>query len=301
MPRPLKIIGIVVGAVVGVLVLAIAVLYFVGSHQINRQHVVPDIAIAVLPDSAHIARGSHLAHAVTGCTECHGADLGGTVMADVPPFFLAAPNITRGKGGRADTLTDVDFERALRFGVRRDGQSLIVMPSETFAHLTDLDLQSIIAFVRSVPAVDRELPRASIRFLGRVLLGAGQFPVLAAPLAAKEKPHALMEPAPTAEYGRYLVAIAGCRGCHGPSLAGGMVAAGKPGAIASANLTPAGRLGTWSEEDFMRTLRTGKKPDGIPLNETMPWKVYGQMTDDELHAIVRYLRTVPRVETPTRK
>ena len=35
-------------------------------------------------------------------------------------------------------------------------------------------------------------------------------------------------PGPTAEYGGYLAMVAGCKGCHGPGLSGGKIAAGDP-------------------------------------------------------------------------
>jgi hypothetical protein len=61
-----------------------------------------------------------------------------------------------------------------------------------------------------------------------------------------------------------------------------------------ANLTPdESGLKAWSEADFIRAIREGKRPDGSAISEYMPWKAYGQMSDDELKAIFAYLRTVP--------
>ena len=92
---------------------------------------------------------------------------------------------------------------------------------------------------------------------------------------------------------RYLAIVAGCKGCHGPDLSGGKIAAGDPSWGPAANLTPSGNLGKWTEAQFVATLRTGKRPDGIALKEPMPWKIVGHMTDDELHAVWLYLRSVP--------
>jgi hypothetical protein len=64
-----------------------------------------------------------------------------------------------------------------------------------------------------------------------------------------------------------------------------------------ANLTPHETgLKTWSESDFIRALREGKRKDGTAINTMMPWKSYGQMTDTELKAVWAYLQTVPALE-----
>jgi len=91
--------------------------------------------------------------------------------------------------------------------------------------------------------------------------------------------------------GRYLADIAGCHGCHGTGLSGGPVA-GPPGLPPASNLTTAG-IGDWTEADFVRAMRNGRRPDGSSLDPFMPWEVFGKMTDDELHALWLYLRSVP--------
>ena len=63
--------------------------------------------------------------------------------------------------------------------------------------------------------------------------------------------------------------------------------------ILTPNLTPGGELGFWSEEDFIATLRTGVTPGGKQLRSEMPWKYFGQMTDEELKAVWMYLRSLP--------
>ena len=103
---------------------------------------------------------------------------------------------------------------------------------------------------------------------------------------------------PTVEYGQYLVSVGGCRGCHGPTLVG---APGHgPDEPNAPNITPAGAIGKWSEADFTRAIRTGTRPDGTKISEAMPWKSMSRHTDEELHAIWLYLRTVPPVESPAR-
>ncbi|HEX6034862.1 MAG TPA: hypothetical protein VFY83_10525, partial [Anaerolineales bacterium] len=59
------------------------------------------------------------------------------------------------------------------------------------------------------------------------------------------------------------------------------------------NLTMGGEMRSWSEEDFMKTLRTGVTPGEHQLKDVMPWKYFGQMTDDELKAVWLYLQSLP--------
>jgi cytochrome c553 len=79
-----------------------------------------------------------------------------------------------------------------------------------------------------------------------------------------------------------------CTGCHGPSYSGGPGSDGLP----AANITPTG-IGHYTEEDFMRALRTGERPHGgAKLRAEMPWKFYGTMTDAELQSVWAFLKTV---------
>jgi cytochrome c553 len=82
------------------------------------------------------------------------------------------------------------------------------------------------------------------------------------------------------------VEAAGCRGCHGPELAGG---GGPP--PGTSNITPVG-IGPWTERDFITAIREHKRPDGTPIGAVMPL-AYGQMSDTDLQAIFAYLKSVP--------
>jgi cytochrome c553 len=247
---------------------------------------------AVASDSATLARGAHLVQVAT-CTLCHGADLGGSVyVEDAMVTTMAGPNLTTGRGGVGATRSDSDFVRAIRHGVRPDGRSLIVMPSEVFVHIGDRDLASIIAWIRHAPAVDRVVPASGFGPVGRALLAAGKLNILVAPKTPAMPIPPGVESGATAEYGRYLADITGCHGCHGYKLSGGRVA-GPPGLPPAANLTPSGAIAAWSEDDLRRAMREGRRPDGSALNEFMPWRNYSAMTDEEVRALWLYLRSVP--------
>jgi hypothetical protein len=64
------------------------------------------------------------------------------------------------------------------------------------------------------------------------------------------------------------------------------------GTVPASNLTPTG-LGDWSEADFLRAMRSGRRPDGSLIDPAMPWQYYAQMSDLELRAIWQFLGVVP--------
>ncbi|HSJ62940.1 MAG TPA: c-type cytochrome [Gemmatimonadaceae bacterium] len=292
MRRVLKWTAIALGAI---MVAFVGSVYALSSAAFNKKYDVPTGHDIVVPsDSASIARGEHLVKSAATCAECHGADAGGTVMEGGPIGTLVAPNLTTGKGSAVAAFTPADWERAIRHGVRRDGTSLIVMPAEVFAHLSDEDVGAIIAYLRQAPPVDREFPESGFTFLGRALVGFGKMPILVAGKTPGVEHVSTVVPDTTVTYGRYLADIGGCRGCHGLELSGGSVA-GPPGAPPASNLTPAG-IGHWSRDDFARAVREGRRPDGSQLSEFMPWKVLGGMSDDEIAALWAYLQAVPPKE-----
>jgi mono/diheme cytochrome c family protein len=96
----------------------------------------------------------------------------------------------------------------------------------------------------------------------------------------------------TPEYGHYLAITGGCTGCHGSGLSGGAIPGVPPDFPKARNISPTG-IGSWSDEDFFRALREGKRPDGSTINPFMPWNDTKLMTDDEIRALLAYLRTVP--------
>jgi cytochrome c553 len=301
MRRPVRWLLAILGVLAAVVAACAVVVYALSERRLRRTYPVPperltlaaDAAPATAATAATVARGAHLATSAATCVLCHGEDLGGKIYADAGPMGLVVgPNLTRGRGGLGTGFTRADWVRAIRYGVRRDGTSLVVMPSEVYAHLSDPDLAAIVLFLEGLPPVDREVPPTRFRPLGRALLAAGRLDILVAPKTPRlaERPH--VEPAPTAAYGRYLAGIGGCHGCHGYGLSGGRVA-GPPDLPPASNLTPAGPLARWSEADFVRAMRAGRRPDGSTLDEFMPWRTLGRMTDEELHALWLYLAGVP--------
>lgn len=290
--RILRWVGRVLAALLAIILIAAGGVYAASERKLRRTYDTSVADVVVPQDSASIARGEHLTQHVVTCTLCHGRDLGGRIYSSDPAVgTIAGPNLTRGRGGVATDYTPADYARAIRRGVRRDGRSLIVMPSEVFTHLSQEDLGAVIAYLEQLPPVDREVPASGFGPVGRALLAMGKMNILVAGKTPRLTPLAFAPRDTTAAYGKYLADISGCHGCHGYGLSGGRVA-GPPGLPPASNLTPAG-IGTWSERDFARALREGKRPDGSAIDPFMPWEVYQGMADAEVHALWLYLRSVP--------
>ena len=114
---------------------------------------------------------------------------------------------------------------------------------------------------------------------------------------------------PTAEYGEYISNhVSFCADCHTPRkglrstpdlhmLFAGSSHPPKGFPANPSNLTPdtATGIGKWTEDDFLRTMRTGINPQGDTLHPFMPWHQMKRMTDGDLRAMYRYLRTVPGI------
>ena len=239
-----------------------------------------------------VGRGQHLVESRTGCKECHGRDLGGGTIIDAAFVgHWVAPNLTTGEGSVTKGFAASDWDRAVRHGVRHNGRTSS-MPVVEFVNLSDHELSDIVAYIRSQPPVNRDM---GVVRLGPVFafLIATDPKALGAFTIDHDKPHAV-EPPPevaSAELGHHIVQV--CRGCHGENLSGGKLA-GDPDMPIVANLTPheTGLKG-WTEADFIRAIREGKRKDGTDISRMMPWQAYGRMTDTELKAIWAYLQTVP--------
>ncbi|HXM19395.1 MAG TPA: cytochrome c [Candidatus Tumulicola sp.] len=294
---------LIVLGIVGLAVIAIVALYAIGSAALDKTYAIAPSALdlTIPSDKASIARGKHWATSLAKCADCHAADLGGGGMnLDVPPFHGVAPNLTRGQGGIGATFTNTDYVRAIRHGLDESGHALIIMPSDQYTSLSDQDLADIIAYVKSVPPVNRELPDTTVKPLGRILMGAGMLPPPPATVINHDGPWvAVMKPAASVEYGRYLAMTNGCTGCHGAGLSGGPIPGLPPSAPKATNITPTG-IGGWSAADLTLALRTGKRPNGTTINPFMPWAATAKMTDQEMKALVMYVRSVPPRPTGTR-
>lgn len=280
MNRTLKRVGIALGGLVGLVLVAAIGLYFVGSGKIAAAHTVAVAPLEVPTDSAAVARGAHLA-GIYGCTDCHGDDLAGKEMGDAPPFRLVASNLTPAGRG-ADYATAADWDRAIRHGVRPDGTALFVMPSGAYNKVSNDEAAALIAYLQTLAPVENDLAGVEWKPMGR-LLAAGPID-LASMVYTSTPPTQAPAPDSTVAYGEYL-ASGMCAYCHGDNLEGKMIEG--PDEILAPDLRASG---AWPAEQFHETLTTGVTPDGREMNpEVMPWTATAKMTVAEREGLRRYL------------
>ena len=285
MRRWLRRIGLGIAGLVVVLLLAGAGLYAYGRTKVNRTYDAPGALTSVPADPALVERGRHVMR-IHGCQECHGADLSGQVFLDIPPGKIVAPNLTPGRGGVGGRYSVADFDRAVRHGVRPDGRSILpFMPFRLYNRLGDEDAAALIAYLKSLPPVDHELPPTELRVPGYLMVAVAGEEELRGDLDATRPPP---PPAgPTADYGEYLASTI-CVECHGERLEGGKHPA--PQAPDGPGLAHAG---AWTFPMFAEAVRSGVAPGGRKLSEWMPSRFFAETTDVELQALHAYLKTLP--------
>ncbi len=252
-----------------------------------------------------LERGEYLVNSIAACGNCHTPrDPGGAPIADqalagypdfysAPPYDLHAPNITPDSKTGIGDWTDEQIIRAIREGVRPDGRVLgPPMPFNLYRDISDSDVRAIVAYLRSIPAVEHTVPTSVYRM----------------PLPPSWGPPvttvADVDPADTVAYGAYLAGPVGhCVDCHsplgenGPDIDhrrghGGIAFDGPWGTSVSSDLTPTG-LSRWSDDEVKSMITTGVRPDGTPMMPPMPYAHYARIADSDVDAIVAYLRTLP--------
>lgn len=97
--------------------------------------------------------------------------------------------------------------------------------------------------------------------------------------------------------GQFIAESHGCQGCHAPDYSGVVMADAPPFLMVAPNLTSgSGGVGAdYSDEDWVRALRHGVKPDGRGLM-IMPSEAYYYLNDEELAALVAYLKSIEPVD-----
>lgn len=258
-----------------------------------------------------VERGDYLVNSILTCGNCHtpkgpgGAPVteklhsGGVQEWDEPAFKVKGANITPDKETGIGTWSDADIKKAMTEGVRPNGSPLApIMPFAYYKIFTPADLNAVVAYMKSVPAIRAEVQPP-------VYKAAMHFDV---PPGA-EKPLADSDLRDPVKRGFYLVTIGHCMECHTPMTndrhdfkatlgKGGKDFRGPWGVSVSRNITshPQRGLGAWSDDEIKRAITRGVSRDGSPLKPPMGYPWYARMTDGDLSAIVAYLRTVPPLE-----
>lgn len=99
--------------------------------------------------------------------------------------------------------------------------------------------------------------------------------------------------------GEYIVRSHACQDCHGADLSGTVMIDEPPFMVSASNLTSgAGGIGaTYTDADWIRTIRHGVKPSGEGT-WVMPSEAYYYLNDAELGALISYLKQIPAVDNP---
>jgi mono/diheme cytochrome c family protein len=304
--------------VIVVIVLVVAAFLFIG-YIVKFKPNLPLEEVKIEYTAERIERGKYLANNVNQCIDCHSSRDWSKFSA--PPF----PG-TEGKGGEpfdrslgfpgnyyAPNLTphhlkdwsDAELFRAITAGVSKDGRPLFpVMPYLFYGKMDKEDIFSIIAYIRSLPSIENEVPPAESNFPMNIIIHT---------IPTRAEFSKIPAPSDKINYGKYLTSAASCIECHTQvkrgqiiedlAFGGGRYFPIKDGGmVVSANITPEKDtgIGSWTEETFIERFKAFDKSvnkfnDEVKpgeFNSIMPWQKYAGMKREDLAAIFAYLQTV---------
>jgi len=251
-----------------------------------------------------LERGTYLMKSIAACGNCHtpqgptgpvaGMELAGGLVIQDAAFTAVSANITPDVETGIGGWSDAQLVLAIREGKRPDGSTIgPIMPFGFYRQMSDEDVTAIVAYLRQTKPVKNKTAASKYSFPLPPAYGPPVGSVPAMPKADK------------IAYGRYLAGpVAHCMECHsrpgptgGPDIAGGLGAGGMTfkgpwGESMAPNVTPVG-LGHYSDAELKAIITTGTRPDGSKLLPPMAVPYYASMRDEDLGAIVAYLRSLP--------
>ncbi|WP_313209854.1 cytochrome c [Stenotrophomonas sp.] len=275
------------------------------------------IALGLLAGVSHTARaddaverGRYLSVAAD-CVACHtspkqGKPYAGGYAIASPLGEIWASNITPSTSHGIGNYTEADFAKAVREGVRKDGARLYpAMPYTSYAKLTDEDIHALyVYFMQAVAPVDEEARTTELPFPFSVRSSMAAWNLL-----FLDKTPFKPDPAQSAQWNRgaYLVeGLAHCSSCHSPrglmmqEVGGKAFAGGSLGDWYAPNITshPISGIGGWTDDELAQYLKTGRAEGKGQAGGGMAEAVTNSLSklrDEDISAIVTYLRTVPAV------
>ena len=316
MKKAFKILSLVLGIITVVIVLVLVYL------NVTYPRSDPPENIKIEFDSKQLQRGRYLSTNVAGCIGCHsirdwtkfaappkpGTEGGGGDQVNEKngfPGTVVIKNITPSSLG---TWSDGDLIRAIACGVTPENDPLFpIMPYSDYNSISREDMYSIITYLKTLAPIENKLAESDlnfpINFIARTLPLKSYTPI--------ESPR----PSDTLAYGKYLTTIASCFNCHtqmekgqyvdGMSYAGGRQFKISSGVVTSSNITPSleSGIGRWTKEIFIsrfkyfdtdstRIIGVGQED----FNTPMPWTMYAGMTEEDLAAIFKYLKSCKPVD-----
>lgn len=255
-----------------------------------------------------LERGTYLVEGIMACGTCHArpgeesaaitGDLAGGIRFRMRGRVAYASNITPDKETGIGSWSDKAIIRAIRRGLRPDGSPMIGMPFELYRGISDRDAWAIVAYLRAQKPVEHDVPktgRRSLRPKTRVLLRS-----------VPEVPRGN-----AVRYGAYLGGALGrCIECHTPSAnggapdyarmlgAGGVTFTGPWGQSLSGNLTPDPDtgLGEFTDIQIKKMIVAGHRPNETRVGRPMAHTYYQKLTEEDLNAIIAYLRSLKPIK-----
>ncbi len=301
-------IGMVAFVIIGILIMLFIVFTFLPSVGDKKE-------ISIDADSVMIDRGEYLVENVATCFHCHSEN-------NENVFSSPVIQDRKGSGGKlfgkdkgypgeyyAANLTphflsdwsDSDLYHAITTGIAKDGRPMFpVMPYRDYGRMSEYDVKSIIAYLRTLPSITKEVPKSEPSFPMNII--NRMIPKEADPMP---------KPKDEIDRGKYLATIAGCRTCHTPSVkgkpqyelefsGGADFVLSTADTVRAPNITPDLNtgIGRWTEQMFVDRFKEYKNLNNLPeikkgsYNTEMPWASFANMKEEDLRAIYKYLQTV---------
>ncbi len=307
-----------------VIIAGLAVLIISGSVYFTLTYPkdVPIINVKVVTTPERIERGRYLANNVAVCIDCHSSrdftkfsgpvvpgteGMGGAIFGEESglPGTVPVKNITPASLGN---WSDGEIIRALTSGLDKNGESIFpIMPYENYHTMSEEDLFSVVAYLRTLKPIENEVGRKQLDFPLNFIEKTMPIEVY--------KPFKSPDKSDMKAYGKYLVTLGACIHCHtkaedgklveGMEYAGGGEVKLPFGIIRSANITPDVEtgIGSWTKEEFIQRFKSmaSEQAKNIEIkqgdfNTTMPWTMYAGMTEEDLGAIYEYLHSLKPVK-----
>lgn len=267
--------------------------YLLSERQLRDREAVYEFTATIPSDAESIERGRHIAR-TRGCFGCHGQQLEGKDFDEQWdwPKRAVAPNL-------AIYARDHDaqiIEAAVRQGISADGRELMSMPSYNFTRLSDDDLAALIAFLRTAPVVEIELPGPALGWdvrwdiaMGRELSMA-DWVAMVPPLRLNPAEQSVL-----AE-GEYL-AMTMCNECHGLDLRGESYYSGWDGAQPTPDLAI---VAAYDRAQFEELIETGYALGGrrLGLMALVAPDRFPSLSDSEIDSLHHYLQSLALEPAP---
>jgi mono/diheme cytochrome c family protein len=263
-----------------------------------------------------VKQGEYLARA-GDCVACHtakgGKPFAGGLPMETPIGTLYSTNITPDKTGLGDYSFE-DFDQAVRHGVAKNGSTLYpAMPYPSYARVSESDMQALYAyFMKGVEPVAQANKDSDIPWPLSMRWPLAGWRWMFAPKVEDYQAQAGADP--VISRGAYLVEGLGhCGACHTPralTMQEKSLSASDGSAFLSGSAPLEGwiakslrgdhkdGLGSWSEEQLVQFLKTGRSDRSAVFGGMSDVVVHSMqyMSQDDLTAIARYLKSLPAVD-----